>query len=661
MVVHKLNSFLLLTLVLGAYGVHAQEQDLDDSADESIELFDGLGLTTENPLSTYALKKNGKFRKKFKVPFKALIEYYEYAGQGYIQENPNSEPLMNLDNDVALAKDKADVEFKINLGKRKAYPAEVINPHSISSLFTLDPYAYNRIANAPDFVTAKQKIYKVKHFDAKKVKYDYNMVHLEDWRSLNHPPVVNVGDDLTVWDKDLTDIDYSKVDSPYYTEEFQRKIDEVSNTELSFGNKLELLENGESFRRKIVEVKKAKSSVLMAVMSFFCDQSSKQLEDALIERAQNGVDVKLIVEKVWTKIASNKCFNRMKNNGVDVRMANDLLKKGEERALFHDKFMVIDERTVIMGGNNILASDNLSTGMNHMNRDNDVIAVGPVASDAMISYSELWRKFTPKNQKPNPDPRARDISFYEERAQELKKADALEALRGPESYAAKLNDKSSRSQGACRFMNQSPATDKHKISKVYIEFISQSQHRLSMTNGNAFYFDMPEHSDKERARDTWNKKLYRSIFSSAERGVKLDIVGNGIDGGYGEASNTFKRMYLKNRFRVNPIPRTIASMLADLMDTIAAKGNQPYLENLAKRKNVRAWTHFQYMHSKKMQIDRVVTVVSSYNLDEWSADKSHETAMICMDDKLNSEMERSFLKDVINSEPAAVAEKKDEK
>lgn len=657
MVVHKLNSFILLSFVLAAAGVHAQEQS-NAEAEESLVLFDGLGLTGQNPLTPYALKKNGKYKKNFKVPFKALIEYYDYASQGYIQENPDSEPLMTLDMDVMASKLKEDVEFHVRLGKRKAYPAEVINPHSISTLFKLDPVQYNSVANAPDFLTAKQKIYKVKHFDPKKVKYDYSLVHLEDWRSLNHPPVEKLGDDLTVWDKDLTPIDPSQIDSPFYTEEFQKKIDEVSNTELSFGNKLELLENGESFKRKIVEVKKAKSSVLMAVMSFFCDQSSKLLEDALIERAQNGVDVKLIVEKVWTKLSSNKCFNRMKNSGVDVRMANDLLKKGEEMALFHDKFMIIDDRTVIMGGANIMTSDNISTGMNHMNRDNDVIAVGPIASDAMISYAELWRKFTSKNQKPSLDPRVKDISFYEEKAEAMKKADELEALRGKSIYADKLNDKSSRSQGVCRFLNQSPSTDKNKLSKVFIEFISQAQNRMSMTNGNTFYFDLPEHSDKERARDTWNKKLYRSIFSSAERGVKLDIVGNGIDGGYGEASNMFKRIYLKNRFRVNPLPRTIFSFLADFMDKIAAKTNQPFLENLAERKNVRAWTHFQYMHSKKMQIDRIVTMVSSYNLDEWSADKSHESSMICMDDKLNSEMERSFLRDVVNSEPVAITDNK---
>ena len=659
MIDHKMKSLLLLSLLVGSLSAYSQAEDLDDSADDSIELVDGLSLMEGNPLAPYAAKKNGKYKNKFKVPFSVMAEYYKYAGQGFILENENPEPIKDIDMDVIPSKSTENMDFFVNIKKKKAYPTEVINPHSISNLFVLDPRAYNAVANAPDFVTAKQKIYGIKKFDKKQLKYDYNMIHLEDWRSLNHPPVNDTGDDLTVWDKDLGPIDYSAQESVFYSPEFQHKIDEISNTELTFGNKVELLENGLSFNRKIEEVNKAKSFVLIAVMSFFCDASSKLLEDALLRKVGEGVDVKIMVEKVWTKAAMMKCMKRMMKGGIDVVLADDLLKKGEEQSLFHDKFMVIDNERVIMGGSNIMASDNISTGMNHMNRDNDVFIEGPIASDATLAFVDLWRRFATKKNAKNieKDARVKEISHYEKLALDQKKVELENKSRGVNLYAEKLNNPSTRSQGVCRFMNQSPSTDRNKLSKVFIEYIQNAKSRMSMTNGNAFYFDLPEHKDKERARDTWNKKLYRAIFGTVERGVKLDIIGNGIDGGYGEASNMFKRMYLKNRFRANPVPKAIASFLADFMDKTAAKKNQPYLEELARKQNIRAWTHFQYMHSKKMQIDRVVTVVSSYNLDEWSADKSHESAVICLDDRLNSEMEKSFLKDVINSEPAAIAEK----
>lgn len=659
MIDHKLKSLLLLSLLMGSISVYSQPQDLSESTDEDIELVDGLSFSDGNPLAPYAIKKSGKYRNKFKVPFSALAQYYRFVGQGYILENENPEPIKDIDMDVIPFKSVGNMDFFINIKKKKAYPTEVINPHSVSNLFVLDPRAYIHLAEAEDFVTAKQKIYGTKKFDKKKSKYDYSMVHLEDWRSLNHPPVADIGDDLSVWDKDLTPIDYSVEKSHFFSQEFQHKIDELSNTELTFGNKIELLENGLAFNRKIEEVNNAKSFVMIAVMSFFCDDSSKMLEDALLQKVRDGVDVKLMVEKVWTKAAMMKCMNRMIKGGIDVVLADDFLKKGEDQGLFHDKFMVIDNKRVIMGGSNIMSSDNISTGMNHMNRDNDVFIEGPIATDATLAYVDLWRRFSTKKNEKNfkKDPRIKEISYYEKLALEQKKKEQENQARGTNLYAEKLNHPSTRSKGVCRFLTQGPSTDRNKISKVFIEYIQTARSRMSMTNGNGFYFDLPEHRDKERARDTWNKRLYRSIFNTVERGVKLDIVGNGIDGGYGEASNMFKRMYLKNRFRVNPVPKTVASILADFMDKTAAKKNQPYLEELSRKENIRAWTHFQYMHSKKMQIDRLVSIVSSYNLDEWSADKSHESAVICMDDKLNAQMEKSFLIDVINSAPAAIAEK----
>lgn len=623
--------------------------------ESTLVLKNAMELTPENPLTEVARKKNGKFKKRFKIPYRALVDYFKYASEGMIIENPNTPEIKDIDQDVIHGKEVDSLNFFVSLAKQKAYPTVVLNPHTVSELFVVDPVAYATFAGADDFLDAKKKVYGAKSFDKKKVRYSKEMVHLEDWRSLNHPPVMDLGEDLTIWDKELTPIDYDKVESVFFKPEVQQKLDAASSSELTFGNKLHLLENGDSYDRKLVEVKKARKFILMAVMSFFCDKSSRQLEDLLIEKAKEGVDVKLIVEKVWTRIAMNSCLNRMIKGGIDVSLANDLLKRGDAQALFHDKFMVIDENMVIAGGANIMASDNISTGYNHMNRDNDVVIEGPMTADAILGFVDIYKQFENKRNRrlrKKDGERVKEIAYYEELANQMIAKQKQDGIRGPAAYAQKLSDVSTRMDGVCRFMNQSPSTDKYKISKVYIEMINHSESKLNMTNGNTFYFDLPEHKEKERNRDTWNKRLYRAMFAATERGVKLDIIGNGIDGGYGEASNMFKRGYLKNRYKVNPINKTVALLLADWMDHMAAKKNQPYLEFLASVKNTRAWAHFQYMHSKKFQVDRIVSAITSYNLDEWSADKAHESAVICMDKKLNQQLERSFLLDLANSTPA---------
>lgn len=653
MLSNSIKSWLLVASLVGSFSAYA------DVAEEQLELdSQGLDLVAANPLTPYALKKNGKARKNFKVPYSVLVDYYKFAGQGTIVENTIDSPLMDLDMDVMNDISKNDVEFYFDMKRKKAYPLKLINPHSVSQLFTLDPEAYNSLTDSPDFLSAKRKVYGERGFNSKSYRYERDFIHLEDWRSLNHPPVHSMGSDLTIWDKDYTPIDYSSKESVFYKESFQKKIDAISNTELTYGNKLELLANGESYSRKIVEIKNAKESVLMAVMSFFCDKSGRELEDLLVKKVSEGVDVKIMVEKVWTKIAMKKCMNRMVKGGVDVVYANDLLKKGEESALFHNKFMIVDGKKIIMGGSNIVESDNISTGYNHMNRDNDVYAEGPIATDATLNFAMLWKKYMNEKNEMNQDKLAsvRDISVYEKKALAAKASQHLEAKRGAEHYPVVLNDPKARNNGVCRMMLQNPDTDKHKLTKVFTEYFDAAEERMNLTTGS-IYFDLPSHDAKERARETYNKKLFRSIFAATERGVKLDIIGNGIDGGYGEVSNMINRIKMKSRFDFKPIHKTIFSILTGWLDKGAAKKNQPYLEYIQKLPNARAWANFQYMHSKMMQVDRVVNMVSSYNLEEWSGDKSHEGAIICLDESLSRQMDESFLRDFANSVPASVTSK----
>lgn len=647
---HSLSSLVLIASLISTFSAFAE-----DASTEELDSL-GLDLTSENPFTPYALKKNGKARKHFKVPYSALVEYYKFAGQGTIEENTVDSPLMDIDMDVITDVSKNDVEFYVDLQRKKAFPLRLLNPDFVSRLFVLKPEVYTELAGAEDFLEAKRAVYGTKEF--KKLKYEKDFVHLEDWRSLNHPPVRNMGTDLTVWDKDYTPIDYATKESPFYGEAFQRNIDDISKTELTFGNKVKLLANGSSYQRKIKEIKGAKKSVLIAVMSFFCDKSSRELEDVLIDKLKEGVDIKLMVEKVWTKVAMKKCMNRMIKGGVDVVFANDLLKKGEESALFHNKFMIIDNSKVIMGGSNIVESDNISTGFNHMNRDNDVYVEGPIATEAMFNYILLWKKYMGEKNEMNQDrnPNVKDISIYEKIAQDQKAEELLAGSRGSDQYPVILNDPSKRNQGVCRFVTQNPDTDKHKLTKVFKEYINHSQERMNLTTGS-IYFDLPEHDEKERARDTFNKQLFRDIFAATARGVKLNIIGNGIDGGYGEMSNMINRLKMRSRFEFKPIHKTIYSILTGWLDKGAAKKNQPYLEYIQKLPNARAWANFQYMHSKLMQIDRVANMVSSYNLEEWSGDKSHETSIICLDESLSKEMDESFLRDFANSVPAAVTSK----
>ncbi len=136
---HSMKSLLLIASLVGSYSAFA----MDDSAEEFSS--EGLNLTAENPITPYALKKNGKARKHFKIPYNVLVDYYKYSGQGTIEENTKDSPLMDLDMDVITEVSKNEVEFYFDMRRNKAYPLRLINPHSVSQLFTLKTGAHSTI------------------------------------------------------------------------------------------------------------------------------------------------------------------------------------------------------------------------------------------------------------------------------------------------------------------------------------------------------------------------------------------------------------------------------------------------------------------------------------------------------------------------------------
>lgn len=72
------------------------------------------------------------------------------------------------------------------------------------------------------------------------------------------------------------------------------------------------------------------------------------------------------------------------------------------------------------------------------------------------------------------------------------------------------------------------------------------------------------------------------------------------------------------------------------------------------KENINTWMYFQYMHSKTFMIDRFIVSVGSFNLDNWSADKSQEAVLICQDIELAKEFEYYFTLDRINSTPVLI-------
>ena len=250
-------------------------------------------ITRDNPLYEASLDVTGLPQNKFKIDYHTLVKYYDFVGGGLLK--PAEYVNLMAKDQSKLALTKEDLSFEVNMRKMNIAPVAAIAPESAQDLFQFDIDGFMSKHPGEDFVTAKKKVYEKLGFNPATQHFDRQYLHMSDWKSLMHPPVKQLTEDLNRYYKDTQGIPEN---SRMLTTEFNREMDLISGSELTTGNKLKLLVNNNSFHEKMKRVKSAKKSILVGVMSFAADPSSFELIDALIEKKKQGVDVQIMLEKL---------------------------------------------------------------------------------------------------------------------------------------------------------------------------------------------------------------------------------------------------------------------------------------------------------------------------------------------------------------------------
>lgn len=120
----------------------------------------------------------------------------------------------------------------------------------------------------------------------------------------------------------------------------------------------------------VAALAEAKKTILVSAFSF----TSKDIAEALLAAKKRRVDVKLVLDKsqMTQKYSSSTFFI---NQGFDIRI-------DAKHAIFHNKFIVIDDKTVITG------SFNFTKAAEHKNAENVlIIRNNPVLAKR---YSNNW-------------------------------------------------------------------------------------------------------------------------------------------------------------------------------------------------------------------------------------------------------------------------------
>ncbi len=488
------------------------------------------------------------------------------------------------------------------------------------------------------FLDRQEALYATYPYRAKDRRYVLPFANLRGWSSLNHPPIREIHQPLSDFHSRLGG-PLPEADHPFYTDAFQRRLDALSGTDLTAGNHVDLLLNHDSYLEKLALIGRAKRRLWVTTMVFACDPSSTVLLRALSERAAAGVDVRLIFEGLYAKTAYAACLKTIRGYGIRVLPLTESVSAKNLSHITHSKFWIRDGEEAIVGGQNIVDDENLSTGFNEGYRDTDAwIHEGPAVTDLDAKFAEIWTLHR----------KEKDLGMTEaKRAIAAKRsAETERGDRGPAVFA-RLRDPALRSKGLCRILSQDPGGARESIETALTELIGQTRELAIVTTPRM------EYDPAKDPRTVPAGPIYAALLEAAEvRGIRVDLITNGADGFGGTTTSKYRNRALEARAEGRPNLENFWRGTADDLGQATSRKSFAAGETFVRRsKNIHGWNYFRYAHQKVHYFDRRMIGIGSFNLDGFSARGNRETELFCMDDSLVQQAERMLARDLANSTP----------
>ena len=121
-------------------------------------------------------------------------------------------------------------------------------------------------------------------------------------------------------------------------------------------------------------ISKAEASINVAAYSF----TAENIADALIDAHRRGVDVRVLLDKAQGK-RHYRAIEEMQDAGIPIRI-------NSHYAIMHDKYIIIDSKTVETGSFNFTAS------AERRNAENVIVIKNnkKLAHEYMDNWQQLW-------------------------------------------------------------------------------------------------------------------------------------------------------------------------------------------------------------------------------------------------------------------------------
>ncbi|MFC1742769.1 phosphatidylserine/phosphatidylglycerophosphate/cardiolipin synthase family protein [Candidatus Riflebacteria bacterium] len=367
------------------------------------------------------------------------------------------------------------------------------------------------------------------------------------------------------------------------------------------GHSLTFLFNGiDSFPRRYQLIEEAKRYIYLQTLYFQNDESGNKTVDLLIKKAEEGLDVKVIVDHYNNQMVfKTDIVRRLGASKVQVAWINRLTEKITNiNHRFHQKLMVVDGVSYIVGGMNI-GDEYADGGIKQSGwRDSDVEVFGPTVSQARELFLNNWVDAKKEDDWARDKKMVAPVGRGKSGSLNLSSTAHPELIEGPTPDLYENNPHVEHVK--IRFLGHYPEKKRDPIEAYYIALVQKAKKEI--------YLESPYFFPGE--------KLLTAIINACRQGKKVIVLTNSL------YSNDMGA------------PIVLAARV-DLKKIVLAGGL------------VYEWMGKQTLHSKMGTSDAYLSSIGSYNLNNRSHKLDTELNIGSDDPRVYKVLKETIEKDML--------------
>lgn len=417
-------------------------------------------------------------------------------------------------------------------------------------------------------------------------------------------------------------------------------------------------DNGDALLERVKMISNAKSEIVLSTFDFRADESGKIILGALIDAADRGVSVNVIVDGVsgFLRMKGNPYFEALAaSSGTSIKIYNKVNPLAPWRSMgrLHDKYLIADKSSYIIGGRNTF-SYFLGSNSQYKNYDRDVLVYCENANEDS-SVNDLLSYFE-------------NVWNYKESKPYMSGVNSLESDSGHFIINADENNDKSNSvtKKKSKLLSKSDvAAAKEELISLYTEYyannadnvftVTSSDEELKDADYDNVSGDRTDNTDNNIYKDTYEVRNIALLSNPIEYTSKKPVVWYQLVELMKNAHSKVKihtPYIICNDYMYDGLEEVCNSVenVSLMTNSIGNNGNPFGSADYYVNKNkilgtgIDVWEYeggYSY-HGKSVLIDDNISVIGSFNLDMRSAYLDTELMLVIDSEDINRQLSESM-------------------